>query len=75
MACDIPTRFHKVLSRHLREIERTKMYGIIIIIVKITLLLTKPHSFPRILYFQRRYTNHGRVLFKAFLTLNKTLNP
>jgi hypothetical protein len=34
---DIPTRFHKVWSRHLREIERTKMCGrriIIIIIVK-----------------------------------------
>ena len=38
MAYDIPTRFHKVWSRHLREIERTKMCGrriiIIIIIVK-----------------------------------------
>jgi hypothetical protein len=29
---DIPTRFHKVWSRHLREIERTKMCGRIIII-------------------------------------------
>jgi hypothetical protein len=27
MAYDIPTRFHKVWSRHLREIERTKMSG------------------------------------------------
>ena len=37
MAYDIPTRFHKVWSRHLREIERTKMCGrirIIRIIVK-----------------------------------------
>ena len=34
MAYDIPTRFHKVLSRHLREIERTKMCGRIRIIVK-----------------------------------------
>jgi hypothetical protein len=38
MAYDIPTRFHKVWSRHLREIERTKMCGRriirIIIIVK-----------------------------------------
>jgi hypothetical protein len=32
MAYDIPTRFHKVLSRHLREIERTKMCGRIIIV-------------------------------------------
>ena len=31
MAYDIPTRFHKVLSRHLREIKRTKMCGRIII--------------------------------------------
>jgi hypothetical protein len=34
MAYDIPTRFHKVLSRHLREIEQTKMCGRIRIIVK-----------------------------------------
>jgi hypothetical protein len=34
MAYDIPTRFHNVWSRHLREIERTKMCGIIIIILK-----------------------------------------
>ena len=38
MAYDIPTRFHKVWSRHLREIERTKMCGrrirIIIIITR-----------------------------------------
>jgi hypothetical protein len=34
MAYDIPTRFHKVWSRHLREIERTKMCGRIRIIVK-----------------------------------------
>ena len=33
MAYDIPTRFHKVWSRHLREIERTKMCGRIIIII------------------------------------------
>jgi hypothetical protein len=36
MAYDIPTRFHKVWSMHLREIERTKMCGIIIIIRRIT---------------------------------------
>ena len=36
MAYDIPTRFHKVSSRHLQEIERTKMCGRIIIIIKIT---------------------------------------
>ena len=34
MAYDIHTRFHKVLSRHLREIEQTKMCGRIRIIVK-----------------------------------------
>ena len=34
MAYDIPTRFHKVLSRHLREIEQKKMCGRIRIIVK-----------------------------------------
>ena len=34
MAYDIPTRFHKVWSRHLREIEWTKMCGRRIIIVK-----------------------------------------
>ena len=37
MTYDIPTKFHKVWSRHPREIERTKMCGrirIIIIIVK-----------------------------------------
>ena len=33
MAYDIPTRFHKVWSRHLREIERTKMCGRIIRII------------------------------------------
>jgi hypothetical protein len=33
MAYDIPTRFHKVWSRHLREIEWTKMCGRIIIII------------------------------------------
>jgi hypothetical protein len=27
IAYDIPTRFHKVWSRHLREIERTKMWN------------------------------------------------
>jgi hypothetical protein len=32
LAYDIPTRFHKVWSRHLREIERTKMCGRIRII-------------------------------------------
>ena len=36
MPYDIPTRFHKVWSKHLREIERTKMCGRIIIIIKIT---------------------------------------
>jgi hypothetical protein len=30
MAYDIPTMFHKVLSRHLREIERTKITRIAI---------------------------------------------
>jgi transposase len=34
MAYDIPTRFHKVWSRHFREIERTKLCGRIRIIVK-----------------------------------------
>jgi hypothetical protein len=34
MAYDISTRFHKVWSRHLREIERIKMCGRIRIIVK-----------------------------------------
>jgi hypothetical protein len=33
MAYDIPPRFHKVWSRHLWEIERTKMCGRIIIII------------------------------------------
>jgi hypothetical protein len=33
MAYDIPTRFHNVSSRHLREIQGTKMCGIIIIII------------------------------------------
>ena len=33
MAYDIPTRFHKVLSRHLREIEQTKMCERIRIII------------------------------------------
>jgi hypothetical protein len=34
MAYDIPTRFHKVWSRYLWEIERTKMCGRIIIVKK-----------------------------------------
>jgi hypothetical protein len=34
MAYDIPTRLHKVWSRHLWEIERTKMCGRIIIVNK-----------------------------------------
>jgi hypothetical protein len=34
MAYDIPTRFHKVWSGHLQEIERTKMCGRIIIVKK-----------------------------------------
>jgi hypothetical protein len=34
MAYDIPTRFHKLWSRHLREIEWTKMCGRIIIIIE-----------------------------------------
>jgi hypothetical protein len=34
MAYDIPTRFHKIWSRHLREIEQAKMCGRIRIIVK-----------------------------------------
>ena len=38
MAYDIPTRYHKVWSRHLREIERTKMCGRIIIIVIIIII-------------------------------------
>jgi hypothetical protein len=33
MTYDIPTRFHKVWSRHLREIEQTKMCGRIIRII------------------------------------------
>ena len=37
MAYDIPTRFHKVWSRHLREIERTKMCGRIIRITRIAI--------------------------------------
>ena len=50
MAYDIPTRFHKVWSRHLREIERTKMCGrIIIIITRFPLQsnsdITQPHYF------------------------------
>jgi hypothetical protein len=36
MAYDIPARFHQVRSRHLREIERTKMCGRIIIITRRT---------------------------------------
>ena len=51
MAYDIPTRFHKVWSRHLREIKRTKMCGRIIrriIIVKknrrITQYVTRQQS-------------------------------
>ena len=42
MAYDIPTRFHKVWSRHLREIERTKMCGRIIIII-IIIIVKKKH--------------------------------
>jgi hypothetical protein len=45
MAYDIPTRFHKVWSRHLREIERTKMCGRIIIIIIITRGSQEPVSF------------------------------
>ena len=41
MAYDIPTRFHKVWSRHLREIERTKMCGRIIIIIIIIIVKKK----------------------------------
>ena len=41
LAYDIPTRFHKVWSRHLREIERTKMCGIIIIIIIIIIIVKK----------------------------------
>ena len=39
MACDIPTMFHKVWSRHLREIERTNMCGRRIIITRIAIIL------------------------------------
>ena len=39
MAYAIPTRFHKIWSRHLREIERTKMCGIIIIIIIIIIMI------------------------------------
>jgi hypothetical protein len=42
MAYDIPTRFHKVWSRHLREIERTKMCGRIIIVKKKQNINTSP---------------------------------
>jgi hypothetical protein len=38
MAYDIPTRFHKVWSRHLREIERTKMCGRIRIRIIVSIL-------------------------------------
>ena len=43
MAYDIPTRFHQVWSRHLREIERTKMCGRIMIIIRrrITIIVKK----------------------------------
>ena len=41
MAYDIPTRFHKVWSRHLREIERTKMCGRIRIIIRIIIVKKK----------------------------------
>ena len=43
MAYAIPIRFHKVCSRHLREIERTKMCGIIIIIIIIIIIVKKKH--------------------------------
>ena len=49
MAYDIPTRFHQILSRHLREIERTKMCGriiIIIIIVKKKCRIAIRHTSP-----------------------------
>ena len=46
MAYDIPTRFHKVWSRHLREIERTKMCGRIIII---RIIITRYHMIWRII--------------------------
>jgi hypothetical protein len=45
MAYDIPTRFHKVWSRHLREIERTIMCGRIIIVKK------KPLSYYYYYYY------------------------
>jgi predicted acyl esterase len=41
MAYAIPTRFHKVWSRHLREIERTKMCGRIIVKKKVRTKLSQ----------------------------------
>jgi hypothetical protein len=41
MAYDIPIRFHKVWSRHLREIERTKMCGRIRIRIRIRIIVKK----------------------------------
>ena len=42
MAYAIPTRFHKVWSRHLREIERTKMCGRIIVKKKHRIAIRHP---------------------------------
>ena len=41
MAYDILTRFHKVRSRNLQEIERTKMCGRIIIRIRIIIVKKK----------------------------------
>ena len=72
MAYDIPTRFHKVWSRLLREIDRTKMSGRIIRITRIAIAKqyrTPPHPIILVSRFpwKRHFEFHQHA--KSFHTL------
>ena len=84
MAYDIPTRFHKDWSRHLREIERTKMCGRIIIIriiiTRFDCVWMQTQNFPSDTHFRIRvcgckFHHYQQILhFIIFLDINVHLN-
>jgi hypothetical protein len=65
MAYDIPTRFHNVWSRHLREIERTKMCGIIIImpLIKSPKQRLETYWFCSVSYYYYMHPDCCRVMY------------
>ena len=65
MAYAIPTRFHKVWSRHLREIERTKMCGRIIVKKKVRTKLSQLAG-----HYWQKYLSWRDIIGRSVIALN-----